>query len=190
MASSSAEWTIGWIISDLTEYQYTVPLLGADSVQSSQLGQEDTLNWAMGEIYGKKVLLVHAPKEWHAYVGAIMKQRFSTKVLFIGGTYESTTDAFPPIGHCLLKRPEIDERRYDRLAASIPGDDVASLAKLVNGMDRFVDGAKQGQFNLDQVIYQWVAENAELGYGLTMPDAETISTFKIPPSRQQIHPRD
>lgn len=181
MASSSAEWPIGWIISDLTEYSYTVPLLGPRRVQSTKLGNDDDLNWAMGDMYGKKVFLAHAPKEWHAYAGATMRARFGIKIIFIGGTYESATFIFPPIGHCLLQLPEIDERRYDRLAASISGEEMTSLTKLVNGMDRFTAGAAAGQFDLDLVIYYWAEENAEVVNGLTLPNKDTVGTFEIPP---------
>lgn len=176
--ASSAEWPIGWIISDITEYIHTVPLLGAYCVQSTKLGNDDDLNFAMGEMYGKKIYLAHAPKEWHAYAGATMRQRFDIKIMFIGGTYESAADPFPPIGHCLLQMPEIDERRYDRLAASIPGDEIASLAKLANALDRFRAGAKKGEYNLEQVIYQWAEQVAGINDGLVMPDPATLRKFE------------
>ncbi|KAK1252554.1 hypothetical protein MKX08_003741 [Trichoderma sp. CBMAI-0020] len=174
MASSSAEWPIGWIIPDLTEFFYTVPLLGPSCLQGIQLGHDDNLNWAIGDMYGKKVILIHAPKAWQAYAASAMKARFQVKIIFIGGTYHSATFSFPPIGHCLLKLPEIDERRYDRLSASIPEEELASLAKLTNGLDRFIGGAKEGLFNLDQVIYQWAQQDPQVMNGLEMPDATFV----------------
>ncbi|PNP40226.1 hypothetical protein TGAMA5MH_07881 [Trichoderma gamsii] len=179
MASSSAEWPIGWIISDLTEYLYTVPLLGPNCVQSIKVGNDDDLVWAMGEMHGKRIFLVNATKKWHAYASANMRQRFSIKILFIGGTY-MPTNSLHPIGHCDLKMPDIDERRYGRLATSIPGDDIASLAKLIGAKDRVIAGTKEGQFNLDGVICLWFEQNAQVRSGLTLPPATTVSYAEWP----------
>ncbi|KAM0473250.1 hypothetical protein ACHAPX_008302 [Trichoderma viride] len=179
MASSSAEWPIGWIISDATEYLYTVPLLGPNCVQDIKLGNDDDLIWSMGEMHGKKIFLVNAQKKWHAYASANMRQRFGIKVLFIGGTYMSK-DSLHPIGHCDLKMPDIEKRRYNSLAASIPEADIESLAKLIGAKDRIIAGTKEGQFNLDYVVCLWLEQNAQVKSGLTLPPATTVSYAEWP----------
>ncbi|KAL6893382.1 hypothetical protein GGI43DRAFT_413117 [Trichoderma evansii] len=169
MANTSAEWPIGWIVSSKTEFNYTKSIFGPYCPLYKGIGNEDKLDWLMGDLSGKTVFLVQAKKEYHALASAAMKERFNIKVLFIGGTYESEVYAYPPIGHCLLKMPEVDERRYDRLSTSIPGEDIESLAKLANAMDRFL---------LDQRVGQWAEGNAEIYDGLVMPE---MSAFEMAP---------
>ncbi|KAM0524822.1 hypothetical protein ACHAPE_000926 [Trichoderma viride] len=177
MASSSAEWPIGWIVSDLTEYLYTVPLLGPNCEQGMKVGNDDDLVWTKGELYGKRIILVNASRQQLAYASANMKQTFGIKILFVGGTY-MPTDSLSPIGYCELKMPHMDN--YDSLATSIPRDDIESLAKLVVAKDLFIAGSKEGHFNLDQLINQWAEKNESVSSGLTMQPATTDSYEEWP----------
>lgn len=177
MANTSAEWSIGWIVSSSTDFHHTKSIFGPYCQLYRGIGHNDNLEWLMGDVSGKRVFLVHAEEEYHALASAAMKERFGIEVLFIGGTYESVVYASPPIGHFALQLQEVDENRYDCLSATIPGKDMISLAKLVNAMDRFADGLKSGQFNLDQRIGQWAAGSADISDGLVMPE---MRTFEMP----------
>ncbi|KAL7919537.1 hypothetical protein ACQKWADRAFT_322936 [Trichoderma austrokoningii] len=178
MENSADDWVIGWFIPDFIEYNWTVGMLSTYRHQQIQIGDDDTLMWATGIIDGKRVYIVSAMVEWHAYAATALRDRFGAKVVFIGGTTESHTYANPPIGHCLLRLPDTDERRLEHLAASITGDDTASLAKLANGLRRFIEHSRQGYCNLDLMIREWAALYPEVDEGLVLPD-ETV--YSVPP---------
>lgn len=177
MASSSVQWPIGWIVSTTHEFNCASLLFDPNCVPYKGLGNNDDLDWLTGEIEGKKVYLARAGKEYRALACAAMKERFDIKFLIVGGTYLSGVPAFPPIGHCLLQIPEADENRVDHLLSSIPGESMASLAKLANAMDRFIAHSKTGGYNLDERIAQLARENPFINEGLVQPE---LRKFEIP----------
>ncbi|EHK42927.1 hypothetical protein TRIATDRAFT_310512 [Trichoderma atroviride IMI 206040] len=179
MASSSAEWPIGWIIPDTTEYLYTVPLLGPNAEQGIRVGNNDDLVWTKGELYGKKIILVNASRLQLAYASANMKQAFGIKILFVGGTYQSM-NSLHPIGHCNLKMPYVDDWNSNKLATSIPRDDIESLAQLSVAKDLFITRSKEGHFNLNRLISQWAENNQAVNHGLIMPPATPDSYEEWP----------
>lgn len=186
MATVAAQWPIGWIIPNHNEWLATLPLLNNCCV-NQKIGSDDDFYWAAGNMHGKIIILVNAEKAWYASAAAAMKKELDVKVIFIGGTCLADHFVMPLIGHCILSLPEVNESHYEHLAASIPGEAIISLAKLVNAKDRFLAGSSTGHINLDVVIQQWAVQNADVANALFMPDPTTHCTFLrcFPPPRSE-----
>lgn len=178
MANPSAEWPVGWIVNNDTEFNFATSIFNLNYTLHKGIGNEDNFDWAVTYIAGKKVFLVNAPQEYHAMVGTAMRERFNIQVLFFGGTCDSDTYGIPPIGHCLLQLPDVDESQIARLSTIIPGENMASLAKLANAIDRFVAKSRTGEINIDATINELAVLNPEINDGLVQPE---IRTFKMPP---------
>lgn len=181
MASSNSQQSVGWIVSDPKDYSDIMDLLGPNRVQSTQLGDADDFNFTVGEMHNKAVCLVNAPVGTYQYASASMKKRFSITILFIGGTYpRADAVSYPPIGHCLLQMPEIDEQWYEQLRGSIPADDISSWASLTTALDRFREGSKIQHYNLNQTINQWAKDIPGVLNGLMRPDPDVICKLTCP----------
>lgn len=176
-------WSAGIIVTDSIEYEYILQALGPFRYEQSVIVEEqDTLHWTMGDFWGKRVFVVRAPQEWHAYAANAMRQQWKVKFIFMAGTFVSFTNGAPPVGHCSLQLPNVDERRADHLQVGIRAGDRASLAQLTNALDRFIAGTKEGQFNTDDLIRQWAAAYPELNEGLYMPAPGTYGMLEtLPP---------
>ncbi|KAH8131065.1 hypothetical protein ACSS6W_000564 [Trichoderma asperelloides] len=181
MANPSAEWPVGWIVNNDTEFNFATSIFNLNYTLHKGIGNEDNFDWAVTYIAGKKVFLVNAPQEYHAMVGTAMRERFNIQVLFFGGTCDSDTYGIPPIGHCLLQLPDVDESQIARLSTIIPGENMASLAKLANAIDRFVAKSRTGEINIDATINELAVLNPEINDGLVQPEIRLPPDYRLWP---------